>query len=170
MRIGMGLVGFRQGGVVDRRFLALTLAIKHLLWPALIVGIIWIVTRFFGLLHRDLYQVMFAFAIVPLAGITVTLVVLLKAHPEKAALAVLLSTLVSIVPIPFMLAWYGMERGRWCHSERSEESWPGFFASLRMTNRRAMSSHVPVLGVHKVRLPPGPRRGTLEEQQPDEVR
>ena len=53
MRIGMGLVGFRQGGVVDRRFLALTLAIKHLLWPALIVGIIWIVTRFFGLLHRD---------------------------------------------------------------------------------------------------------------------
>ena len=53
---------------------------------------------------------MIAFAIVPLAGNTVTLVVLLKAHPEKAALAVLLSTLVSIVPIPFMLAWYGMER------------------------------------------------------------
>ena len=109
MLIGMGLVGFRQGGGVDRRFLALTLAIKHLLWPALIALIIWLDTRFFGLLHRDLYRVMFVFAIVPLAGNTVTLAVLLNARPEKAALAVLLSTLLSIFTIPFMLAWYGME-------------------------------------------------------------
>jgi hypothetical protein len=109
MLIGMGLVGFRQGRGVDRRFLALTLAIKHLLWPALIALIIWFDTRFFGLLHRDLYRVMFVFAIVPLAGNTVTLAVLLNARPEKAALAVLLSTLLSIITIPFMLAWYGME-------------------------------------------------------------
>ena len=110
LRIGMGMVGFRQGGGADHRLLALTLAIKHLLWPALIVGIIWIGTRFFGLLHRDLYQVMFAFAIVPLAGNTVTMAVLLKAHPEKPEFAQLLSTLLSIVTIPFMLAGYGMER------------------------------------------------------------
>ena len=81
----------------------------YLLWPALIALIIWLDTRFFGLLHRDLYRVMFVFAIVPLAGNTVTLAVLLNARPEKAALAVLLSTLLSIFTIPFMLAWYGME-------------------------------------------------------------
>ena len=35
-----GLAGFRPGGGADTRFLVLKLAIKHLLWPALIVGII----------------------------------------------------------------------------------------------------------------------------------
>ena len=108
MIIGMSLVGFRKSGGADRRFLLLTLAIKHLLWPALIVGIILADTVFFGLLNRDLHQVMFVFAIVPLAGNTVTLAVLLRAHPEKAALAVLLSTLLSIVTTPFMLAWFEM--------------------------------------------------------------
>jgi predicted permease len=49
---------------------------------------------------------MFVFSIVPMAGNTVTLAVLLKAKPEKAALAVLLSNLLSIVYVPVMLALY----------------------------------------------------------------
>jgi len=61
---------------------------------------------FFQLLYDDLYKVMFVFAIVPLAGNTVTLAVLLDAKPEKAALAVLLSNLLSLVYIPMMLSFY----------------------------------------------------------------
>ena len=50
---------------------------------------------------------MFLFSIVPLAGNTVTLAVLLKAKPEKASFTVLLSTSVSVVYIPVVLALYG---------------------------------------------------------------
>jgi len=58
-------------------------------------------------LNEDLYKVMFLFSIVPLAGNTVTLAVLLNAKPEKASLTVLLSTIVSIVYIPVALALFG---------------------------------------------------------------
>jgi len=49
---------------------------------------------------------MFVFSIVPLAGNTVTLAILLKAQPEKAAVAVLLSNVLSLIYIPFMLTLY----------------------------------------------------------------
>lgn len=108
MVIGMGLDGLRRGGGLDTKFLVVSLATKHLLWPLCIWGLILIDRTFTHLLYEDLHKVMFVFAIVPLAGNTVTLAVLLKAKPEKAALAVLLSTILSIVCIPLMMALYEM--------------------------------------------------------------
>lgn len=58
-------------------------------------------------LNEELYKVMFLFAIVPLAGNTVTYAVLLNAKPEKASFTVLISTIVSIIYIPIVLALYG---------------------------------------------------------------
>ena len=58
-------------------------------------------------LNDDLYKVMFLFSIVPLAGNTVTLAVLLNAKPEKASFTVLLSTIISIIYIPVALALFG---------------------------------------------------------------
>ena len=106
MVIGMGLDGLRRSGGVDRKFLAVSILTKHLLWPLLIWGLILLDRAYVHLLDEQLYKVMFVFAIVPLAGNTVTLAVLLRAKPEKAALAVLLSTIVSIVSIPMMMALY----------------------------------------------------------------
>jgi len=59
------------------------------------------------LLNDDLYKVLILFSIVPLAGNTVSLAVLLNAKPEKASLSVFLSTLVSILFIPLALYLYG---------------------------------------------------------------
>lgn len=106
MVIGMGLDGLRQGGSLDRLFLTVSLVAKHLFWPLLILVIICIDRLFTRLLDPDLHMVMFVFSIVPLAGNTVTLALLMKAKPEKAALAVLLSTLLSIVTVPFMITAY----------------------------------------------------------------
>jgi predicted permease len=106
MVIGMGLEGLRKGGGLDVKFLSVSLAVKHILWPLLIVGVILLDRNFTHLLYDELYKVMFVFAIVPLAGNTVTLAVLLKARPEKAAIAVLLSTLLSLVYIPLMMTFY----------------------------------------------------------------
>lgn len=106
MVIGMGLDGMRKGGGVDVAFLKISLTAKHLLWPTLVCLVILLDTTFTHLLYGELYKVMFVFSIVPMAGNTVTLAVLLNAKPEKAALAVLLSNLLSIVYVPVMLALY----------------------------------------------------------------
>lgn len=106
MMIGMGLQGLRNSDGLDLKFLSISLATKLILWPVLIWGLILLDRNFTQLLSDDLYRVMFLFAIVPMAGNTVTLAVLLKAKPEKAALAVLLCTVISIVYIPLMLSLY----------------------------------------------------------------
>jgi len=62
---------------------------------------------FFNFLNEDIYKVLFLMSIVPLAGNTVTLAILLKAKPEKASFTVLLSTLISVIYIPVVLALYG---------------------------------------------------------------
>lgn len=106
MLIGMGLDGLWKGGGVDLKFLKLSLTAKHIVWPVLICGFMLLDKTFIHLLYDDLYKVMFVFAIVPLAGNTVTLAILLEAQPEKAALAVLLSNLLSLAYIPMMLSLY----------------------------------------------------------------
>ncbi len=106
MVIGMGLVGGAKKGGIDPRFIKVALFSKHILWPMMIVLIILIDRYLTHFLYQELYTVMFVFAIVPLAGNTVTLAVLLKAQPEKAAFTVLLSNLVSLIHVPLMMALY----------------------------------------------------------------
>lgn len=106
MVIGMGLTGLRQAGGLDRRFITIALCSRHLFWPLLILLLVILDRSFCQLLTEELHKVIFVFTIVPLAGNTVTLAVLLKASPEKAAVAVLLSTLLSLLTVPFYMALY----------------------------------------------------------------
>lgn len=106
MLLGMGINGLRKGTGVDKKFLQHSLCAKHIIWPGLVCGFIFLDKCIFNLLNDDLYKVMFVFSIVPLAGNTVTLAILLKAQPEKAAIAVLLSNVLSIIYIPIMLTLY----------------------------------------------------------------
>ena len=109
MLIGMGLVGLnlKKGSDLDFKFIGILFVLKFIFWPLAILSIIFIDKTFFMFLNEDLYRVMFLFSIVPLAGNTVTLAVLLNAKPEKASFTVLLSTIVSIIYIPIVLALYG---------------------------------------------------------------
>jgi predicted permease len=109
MLIGMGLIGLnlKKGEDLDIRFFSILFFLKFLFWPFAILGMIYIDQNFMHLLNPDLYKVMFLFSIVPLAGNSVTLAVLLNAKPEKTSLAVIISTLISIVYIPFVLLLYG---------------------------------------------------------------
>lgn len=107
MMLGMGLVGLKKGSDLDVKFISITFIMKFIFWPLAILGVIYLDRNFFMFLNEDLYKVMFLFSIVPLAGNTVTLAVLLNAKPEKASFTVLLSTIVSVVYIPIVLALYG---------------------------------------------------------------
>ena len=107
MMLGMGLVGLKKGSDLDVKFISINFTMKFIFWPLAILGVIYLDRNFYMFLNEDLYKVMFLSAIVPLAGNTVTLAVLLNAKPEKASFTVLLSTIVSIIYIPIVLALYG---------------------------------------------------------------
>ena len=107
MMLGMGLHGFRMEEDLDLRFITIAFVMKFLFWPLSIWGFILLDTATLHLLNEDLYKVLILFAIVPLAGNSVSLAVLLHAKPEKISLAVFLSTVVSVVFIPVLLYLYG---------------------------------------------------------------
>ena len=91
----------------DKKYIKIAYFYKFIFWPASILLIIFIDKTFIGFLNEEIYKVLFLFSVVPLAGNTVTLAVLLKARPEKASFTVLLSTLISVVYIPIVLIIYG---------------------------------------------------------------
>ncbi|KAB7886024.1 AEC family transporter [Poseidonibacter ostreae] len=107
MMLGMGMKGFNLEEDMDKKYIKIAYFFKFIFWPASILLIIFMDKSFFGLLNQDIYDVLFLFSIVPLAGNTITLAVLLNAKPQKASFTVLLSNLISIIYIPIMLFLYG---------------------------------------------------------------
>jgi len=103
MMIGMGLKGLAHVGI-DKMFMGFAFTLKFIIYPLAVLIIIWIDSYYFNFFSSDLYKVMFLFAIPPMAGNTVAVASLLNVHPEKAALAVVISTAISIFTIPFMIA------------------------------------------------------------------
>lgn len=107
MMLGMGMKGFNLQEDLDKKYMRVAYFYKFIFWPLFILMIIFVDRNFIGFLNEEIYKVLFLFSVVPLAGNTVTLAVLLKAKPEKASFTVLLSTLISVFYIPIVLMIYG---------------------------------------------------------------
>lgn len=105
MIIGMGLatVSIKE---IDYKFISLTFLAKFISWPLVILGIITLDKYFFHIYNLSVYNVIIIMAIVPLAANTVAVATELKVHPNKAALAVLLSTLFALFYIPLIASLY----------------------------------------------------------------
>jgi len=101
MIIGMGLASVRLRHL-DLKFISLTFLAKFIVWPLIIAGIIFLDQSVFHLYTTSIYNVMIIMAIVPLAANTVAFATELNVHPDKAALAVLLSTLFALFYIPLV--------------------------------------------------------------------
>lgn len=104
--IGMSIIGLGLSTVVrasfDWRLISLAFIAKFLFWPAFIFGLIYIDSNFLHWYDQLTHNVMILMAIVPLAANTVTFASELKVHPEKAAIAVLLSTVFALFFIPLV--------------------------------------------------------------------
>ncbi|WP_331774990.1 AEC family transporter [Sulfurospirillum sp. 1612] len=106
MLLGMGMEHVHRNKLIDFKFISIALSIKFLLWPGIILGYIFLDKHYWHFLNDGFYMIMFLFSIVPLAGNTVTIATLLDVKPEKMSVAVLISTLISLVYIPFALYLY----------------------------------------------------------------
>jgi len=104
MMIGMSLHGLNKL-LFDKIFISVALIIKFIVFPVFIMCIIFLDKTFFQILDSNLYKVLFLFSIPPMAGNVVAIASLLKSNPEKAAIAVVISTILSIFTVPIMVAY-----------------------------------------------------------------
>jgi malate permease and related proteins len=102
MIIGIGLAGLSRCSF-DKRYLTMAFIAKFLAWPLVIWGVVWIDANYLLLLTSQIHQIFVVFAIVPMAANTVSIATELNTYPEKASLAVFLSTLFALFYIPFIL-------------------------------------------------------------------
>jgi predicted permease len=105
--IGMMMIGIALGKQtrieLDWRLIKWLFTAKFLAWP--LAAILFIVAdrMFFQAFNADIYKMVTIFCTVPLAGNLVAFASNLNIHPERAAGAVILSTLLAIIFIPSAL-------------------------------------------------------------------
>lgn len=103
MMIGLGLSGVSRLAY-DSNFFNLAFTAKFAVWPVIILLFINLDKLLFHLYTGEMYSIMLLMSLVPLAANNVAFASALKVHPEKAALAVLGSTLFALFYIPLMVA------------------------------------------------------------------
>lgn len=101
MMIGLGIASMDRFRF-DWRFTGIAFSMKFVAWPALIGAVILLDNTIFHVWNTAIYQTMILMAIVPLAANTIVFATHLKAEPEKASVAVLLSTLFALGFIPLI--------------------------------------------------------------------
>lgn len=105
MIVGLGLAGLTHFKM-DAKFIGLTFFAKFMVWPALIIFITGFDSWLFGIYSPMTRQALILLSIVPLAVNMVIVATLMKSQPEKAATAVLISTLFALAYVPLMVAWF----------------------------------------------------------------
>jgi len=108
--LGMMIIGIALAQIekfkIDWRFTGFAFFMKFLVWPVVTGAVIWIDTQLgLNFLTPDIQQSMWLVSVLPMAANTVAFASLLKAEPEKCAVAVLLSTLLGLLLLPLFAQW-----------------------------------------------------------------
>lgn len=104
--LGMMIVGLGLSDIsnykFDFQFISLSFLAKFLVWPLVVFLLIFFDNHFLKFYSSDIYKILILLSVVPLAANTVSFATLLRTHPDKVALTVLLSTIFALAFIPFM--------------------------------------------------------------------
>lgn len=99
MIVGLGLAQIRSLRL-DLGFITFTFLAKFALWPTLALTFIWADTKWLHGFGRVGHQVLLIESLTPMAAVTVVHATLRNIHPDRAAIAVALSTLFALVWLP----------------------------------------------------------------------
>jgi predicted permease len=105
MLVGLGVAELRTLRF-DWRFISTAFVAKFIVWPVFVGAFLFADQNVFGLYDSRTHQMMALISCTPLAANTVAFATLLKAEPEKAGVAVLLSTLFALFYIPLLATWF----------------------------------------------------------------
>lgn len=108
--IGMMIIGValsKQSRLeIDLKLLASMFTPKFILWPAFGFGVIFIDIAYFQAFEPEVHMMLAVMTTVPLAGNLVAYAATLNLHPERAAAAVLISTLFAFITVPLAVILY----------------------------------------------------------------
>ena len=99
MLIGFGVASLKHLKF-DFKYLSLALVAKFVVWPLVIFCLLTMDKNYLHFIDPTLYRQLFFFSSIPMAANTVAVATELKTEPEKAALAVLVSTLLALISVP----------------------------------------------------------------------
>lgn len=105
MIIGLGIAGLKRIKI-DFKFIGVTFLAKFIAWPILIALTIVLDAYAFGFFDPNISQALMLLSFVPLAANMVIFASLIDVHQDKAAAAVLFSTLIALVYIPLMVSCF----------------------------------------------------------------
>lgn len=96
--IGIGLSAVTKAAF-DKKFIMVSIIAKFAAFPLVIFGIV-AINNHYDIYEQRVMDVLLLLSITPIASNTVAFAAKLKAHPEKAALTVLVSTVFALIYIP----------------------------------------------------------------------
>ena len=102
MLVGLGLTSLNLRRL-DISWIAYTFTAKFLVWPALAILAVMLDRALFGLFDPLAHQVLVIQSLVPMAAMTAVHASVQQVHPDKASLAVALSTVLALAWLPFGL-------------------------------------------------------------------
>lgn len=105
MIIGLGLAGLTSF-TIDFKFVSMTFFVKFLVWPLIILTIIFIDQNLFHFFNQSIYNALVLLSVVPLSVNTVITASLMRCFPEKAATAVTASILFAMFYVPLMANYF----------------------------------------------------------------
>ncbi len=105
MLIGLGLASVKSYEF-DLKFIVTIFSAKFVLWPIIIFSLIILDNQFLKIYDLSIHKVMMLISVVPIAANTVAYATILRAHPEKASVAVLLTTLFALFYIPLITIYF----------------------------------------------------------------
>lgn len=103
MLVGMGLSTVRRSSL-DPKFISLSFLAKFIMWPVAMTTVIILDLNFFHFYGHQIHQIMILLSVVPLAANTVAYATEFKTDPDKAALAVMLSTIFALFYVPLAVS------------------------------------------------------------------
>lgn len=107
MLVGLGLSSIKISKYkMDYMYAAMTFFAKFVVWPAVMLFIIFLDKMYFNFYGESLYKILILMSIIPLAANTIVYALVLKMEPENVAISILLSTLFALFFIPLIVVNY----------------------------------------------------------------
>lgn len=104
MIIGQSLIGLKMTNI-DWKYISFSFIAKFAVWPLVMFGILYVDQQTYQLFDAASQQALLYLSILPLAISPIAYATALNVRPEKVASAVFLTTLFSLVYLPFMYMW-----------------------------------------------------------------
>ena len=107
---GMMLVGIAIGEIehfiVDWKFLGMAMLAQFIVWPIIVVGIIYLDKAEFGFYPVLIRKIMYLLSLIPIGANLIAYSTQLNVQPDKASITILITTVFAMIYVPLMISMF----------------------------------------------------------------